>query len=278
MATKKQYFDPYGNIQDGYVIDQKTYTDEAGKNRIANGSVVPTDDGLYEMTDNGGVKITLGDMNDLFGKKSTSESTQNQYINDMYAQQTEAAKQALKAAYDANVSTINYQKTAIPETYQVAKNSTAAQSEAQKGNFNEYAAASGLNSGAGGQAQLAFSNTLQGNLSSLDKQQAKATSDLDYQLTQLTTQYQNDIAKAIADGNFQEAQALYDDYKTQSAQNLEQQRYNQSRSDQQDETKYNRALTAAEASGNYSGMAAFGWTSEQIASANKAQQSRYNLS
>ena len=208
------------------------------------------------------------------------------YINGIYEAKTQAATAALKAAYDQNVLAGKAARDAIPGTYYDAKNSTAAQSAIQQNNFNEYAAARGLNSGAGGQAQLAYSNTLQSNLSGLDRQQAKDISAVDLQLAQLGAKYQNDIAAAIAEGKFNEAQALYNQYLTdqqnaiQQAQfdeqmalqqqqlAIQQQQYQQSLTSQQNETAYNRAADAAQATGIYDGLAAFGWNPLQIAIAN----------
>jgi hypothetical protein len=99
----------------------------------------------------------------------------------------------------------------IPATYNTARNSTAATSAVNQAGFNERAAASGLNSGAGGQAALAYGNTLAGNLSSLDQQQAQALTDIETQRQKLSSQYNSAIAQAIADNDYQKAQALYNE-------------------------------------------------------------------
>ena len=66
----------------------------------------------------------------------------------------------------------------------------------------------GLNTGASGQAQLALSNVLQSNLANINRAQADALSQLDLQINNLTTQYRNDVARAIAEGDFAKAQAV----------------------------------------------------------------------
>lgn len=184
-------------------------------------------------------------------------NTAEDYINNIYKQQTEANQAALTAAYNKNVSNINAQLETLPALYNDARNKTASQSEVQRANFNEYAAANGLNSGAGGQAQLSFANTLQGNLSSLDKAQADETSKYNLQLTQLASDYQNALQQALAQGNLDKTKALYQEYQTNKA-------YLQA----QEETDFNRKLTLAQLGaqyGDFSGYAALGFTPEQIA-------------
>lgn len=178
-------------------------------------------------------------------------------INNIYKQQTELNQAALTAAYDKNVSNINAQIGALPALYNDARNKSASQSEVQRANFNEYAAANGLNSGTGGQAQLSFANTLQGNLSSLDKAQADETSKYQLQLTQLASDYQNAMQQALAQGNLDKSKALFEAYQTNKA-NLQ----------AMQDADYSKNLTKAQILaqyGDFSGFAALGYTPEQIA-------------
>ena len=67
-----QYWDKNGNRQIGYMINGQTYVDQAGTQRIGEGSRVQTGNGLYEMTANGGVKIpgyTQTTYEDAYGNK-----------------------------------------------------------------------------------------------------------------------------------------------------------------------------------------------------------------
>lgn len=252
MATQRAYLDPNGNAQIGYIIDNKTYKDELGTTRIDIGSTVKGDDGtVYKMTENGGVVVPPETIQPY-------TSVSDKYTNDIYDAYNETTKQALDSVYQQNVNTLNNTKAGIPQTYQDARNSTAAQSETQRANFNEYAAASGLNSGTGGQAQLAFSNTLQSNLSGLDREQAKAISDIDLQITNLTVQSKADIAKALAAGNLEKSRSLLDNYNTEIA-----------RLDALKQQREAMALSAAQYSGIFDAMAAYGWTQEQIIAAHE---------
>ena len=101
----------------------------------------------------------------------------------------------------------------------------------------------------------------------------------------MQTQYKNDVAKAIAEGDFAKAQALYNNYQAERDRMIQQQQYMSnlaynyatldrlrendaySRESNEYERNYSIALTAAQSSGDFSGMAAFGWTPEQISSA-----------
>ena len=103
--------------------------------------------------------------------------------------------QALRGAYDKNMLTLDQSAAKIPEEYQTARNQTATQAEMQKQAMNESFAASGLNTGAGSQAELARSNVLQSNLSAIGKAEANALAEVE------------NVAQAIADGNLARAQA-----------------------------------------------------------------------
>jgi hypothetical protein len=191
------------------------------------------------------------------------------FINGIYEAKTNSATAALKSAYDQSVLAGNSARNAIPGTYYDARNQTAAQSAIERQNFNEYAAASGLNNGAGGQAQLAMGNTLQANLSSLDKQQAKDISAVDLQLAQIKAKYEGDIAAAIAEGKLQEAQALYQQYQIDQQNAIQQAQFDAQMNANKSNSNYAQMLNKAQtlaAAGDFSGYKALGYTAEEIAS------------
>lgn len=131
------------------------------------------------------------------------------YINEMHRAQQEAAQASLEAAYKQNVAAIDRAGVGVDKTYQDAKNQAAGTSEQAKRNFAQYATANGLNNGTAGQAELARSVTLQKALGELDKQKAQTVADLELQRTNAETEYNSAIAKAKAEGDYQLAQALY---------------------------------------------------------------------
>ena len=146
----------------------------------------------------GGTGASAGGVNDY-----------SEYIEEMNRAQQEAALAELRAAYEKNLAGMDRTQQSISPTYQSARNQAAGNAARQQQAFNEFAAAYGLNSGTAGQAQLAMSNALQGNLSGIDTAEANALSDLELQRSQAEIDYNNAIAQAKAEGNYQLAQQLY---------------------------------------------------------------------
>lgn len=209
----------------------------------------------------------------------TAMSMQDQYLNDMYAQQEALAKSKLEQAYNKNVATLNATAAKIPETYNTARNQTAAMSEQNRAAFNEIAAARGINSGAGSQANLAMSNVLTGNIGALNKQEADAITNINTQRAQLEIDYKNRIAQAQAEGNLAKAQALYQEAIRQDNLLLEQQQ-NQQNFDFQKQ-QYNNSLVANNAEalasiGDFSGfkLPPYNWTDAQVQAAQSLFQQK----
>lgn len=133
----------------------------------------------------------------------------SQYLEEMYAAQKAAALAQLNAAYQSSLNALDRAEQGIGAQYQTARGNTAGASELAKRNFAEYAAASGLNSGTGGQAELGRNVTLQNNLNAIDTAEADAISDLQLQRSNAEVQYNNAIAQAEAQGDYELASALY---------------------------------------------------------------------
>ena len=104
-------------------------------------------------------------------------------------------------------------REAIPQVYQGEKNDLAAQSAVAERNFEEYAAGTGLASGARGQARLAMENTRQAGMSALDAQEGAALAEADRQEAALKRAYQDGIARAVAEGAYDRAAALLEEYR-----------------------------------------------------------------
>ena len=134
------------------------------------------------------------------------------YLNDMYNAYTEAQLSALKSAYEQNLAGLQADAEKIPEIYQGARNEAASQNDISRMAFNEYANARGLNTGTSGQAALASSATLQSNLADISTQESDAIAENALQQQQLAIQYRNAAVQAQAEGDYQLAQALYDEY------------------------------------------------------------------
>lgn len=142
-----------------------------------------------------------------------SATSQEEYIKAMYEASLKAQEEALRASYEKNTGALDYQESKLAPTYDAAANNAGAQAAIQRANFNESANASGLNTGAGSQAELSMRNAEAANISAIRKAQADAQAELDYQRSQLTLEYQNAIREAIAKNELEKAQALYEEAK-----------------------------------------------------------------
>lgn len=271
MATERLYVDPTGKYQKGYIIGDKTYVDPEGKTRVAVGSQSQDDKGQWhQLTDTGGVAIPADQS--YVGKQLAAQNQSgggtNDYISGIANAQAQAKIAALENAYAQNVSGLQAQKAELPTTFATARNQTASQYETGRANFNQYAARTGLNSGAGGQAQLAMGTTYQGNLGQLDRAEIKATNDINTQLSNMTNKYRSEVAQAQAEGDYDRMTMLYQQYQNE-------QNYLRQQQAQQESNTYNRSVYDAETLakyGDFSGYAALGYSPEQIANMQTAYQ------
>ena len=211
--------------------------------------------------------------------------------NDVYDAALDAAIAGLQNAYDQSRLEIEHAMSGIPQQYQDQRNAVAAQSERDRLRWNEYAAATGLGSGVNGQASLAFSTQLQNDLGSLRRGEADAIADMQLQLNQLEVSYQNSIAEAIANNEYERAAALLEEYRQQAQSvvdtaqlqaQLDTDRWlNQAYLDQDiadfnqnaDQQNYQELLDRAEtlaAFGNFSGYLALGSSQDQVEQMRKA--------
>lgn len=183
------------------------------------------------------------------------------YLQSMYDSYTQSQLAALESAYQQNLADLQANAEQIPKTYQAARNEAASQNDLARQSFNEYAAARGLNTGTSGQAALANSAVLQGNMADISTQEANALAENALQQQKLAIEYRNAAVQAQAEGNYQLAQALYseyvrqDDAAMQAAQlaqsqanweaefNASQQQYQDSLAAQQQDYAYNLAMT-----------------------------------
>ena len=187
------------------------------------------------------------------------------YIQQMYDAKKKAGLAALKAAYDKNVATLDAAGNKIPGVYDTARNRTAAEAAKAQKNFNQQAVAAGLSSGTSAQAALANSVALQGNLNSINQAESDALAELELQRTNIATEYENAVAQAEANGNYELAAALYQEairvdefYAAQ-----------QKQLDAQAQQDYKNGLEMAQYlfknTGDAYGLKAYGYSDEQIA-------------
>lgn len=145
------------------------------------------------------------------GASAPKVNDYSDYIQAMAQAKREAAVSQLQAAYEKNLAQLDRAKEEIAPAYEAARNRAAGQAAQSRRQFNEYAAAHGLGSGLGGQAQLALSNHLQGTLGDLSAREADAVSKLELERAQAEADYNAALAKARSEEDYELARQLYDE-------------------------------------------------------------------
>ena len=134
---------------------------------------------------------------------------QSENINKIYDAQQKAKTDALKAAYDQNMSDYDAQAAKIPQTYNEARRQVSTQADISRANLNEQMAGSGINVGAGSQLALSQQNSRNAAMGKVSTAEADALSDLEAQRQKVKAAYQNAVAQAISENDAARAKALY---------------------------------------------------------------------
>lgn len=186
---------PSGNPTDG---------DAAGSTGTGtSGSTTPVRRTLMEMYDDY--------LNQLGGYTTPSAKDQSDLVREMYEANLAANKSQLESDYNQNLSDLESEASKIGSTYYEQQRQAQAESDRNRQSFQEYANAGGLNSGTGGQAELARQNQLSSNLNTLRQSEAEKRAEVERQRVLLGQQYQNAIQKAQADNDLAKAKALYEE-------------------------------------------------------------------
>ena len=141
-----------------------------------------------------------------------STSGQGQAINDLYDAKKQSQLTQLESAYQESRAEAEAARDKLPGQYRQQANDLAAQYERNRRNFNLQADASGLNTGAASQAALAQNSAYQRDIGALRTAQADAMTEADRGIADLERQYQANVSSAIADNDYQRAQALMNEY------------------------------------------------------------------
>lgn len=200
---------------------------------------------------------------------------QTQQVNTAYDLAREAQLAALEGAYNKSKLEQEQAMAKIPASYQAAANQVSAEAMRAQRTEDEYAAAVGLNSGAGAQSRLARDIATQGSIGSIRTAEADAITNAQNQLALLHADYQMQVQAAIANNEYERAVALLDEYRTaassavsvaqaQADENYRAQTANISLNQYAEQQALNRAETMA-AYGDFSGYADLGYSPEQIA-------------
>ena len=134
-------------------------------------------------------------------------------IGAMYDLQRESQLRALEEAYNRNRSTLQGSYDELSRIYGGKTADLAAQYERNRMSTNEALAASGLNVGAGSQANLAQQANYLKAYGQIGAEQSRAERDLSRQIADLEMNYKSAVSQAIADNDYQKAAALLDEYK-----------------------------------------------------------------
>ena len=145
-----------------------------------------------------------------------SYQAQTDAVNNQYDAAINSQKTALENAYNMNKTQMERDMAKIPEAYNNALNNQASAYERQRQAFNERAAGSGIGTGTGSQAALAMNVANQGNMASINKAKADAITDAQNKITDLHTSYQNSVAEAVAQNDYERAVQMLNEYRTQA--------------------------------------------------------------
>ena len=164
----------------------------------------------------GGQSSTPGGVNSgafasVFGSAGGGGYDLSDVLKRMKASELEAKLAGLKGAFDKSNAALDDAWARLPQEFNDARDEIAAQNAIQKQRFDEQAAASGLNTGTTGQAELARSSILQRELAGVAREQANAESDINLQRAQLVADLQTAIAQAAAEGDAELSEMLYEE-------------------------------------------------------------------
>ena len=154
----------------------------------------------------------INQLQQMQGQKTPTAADQSDYIRQMYEQQLAANKAQLESDYNQNVSNLAGEESKVGSNYYEQRRQTQANADRAQANYNEVANASGLNTGAASQAALAQNSAYQRDMGALRTSQAEAMAEADRGIAELERQYQANVSSAIADNDYQRAQALLNEY------------------------------------------------------------------
>lgn len=143
--------------------------------------------------------------------KTPTANSQEELIRKMYESNLASNKSQLESDYNQNLSDLGAEESKLGQIYYEQQRQAQAESDRNRQAFQEYANARGLNSGTGGQAELAQGNQLSANLNALRQSEAEKRAEVERQRQLLGQQYQQAIQKAQADNDLNLAKALYEE-------------------------------------------------------------------
>ena len=136
-------------------------------------------------------------------------------INKIYDAQRAQREQELKSAYDQSLSSYQAAQDKIAPQYQSAANDLGTQYERNRLNFARQAAASGINTGTAAQESLARGSQYQRDFGALRTSESEAQAEAERKKADLLTAYQNNVAAALSENDYNRATALLNEANNQ---------------------------------------------------------------
>lgn len=294
MGAANKY---YGELVNQFGYNAKDYYDKkydqvygAGSSDVfdaTNGRVKTYNDLVRALGESGAQQYLAGSgtssgVQGLPGGAAGAGNDAFQYIRDMYDRKNAAQLAALKSTYEQNVMDYQAQDDLISAEAQRQRNQAAAQNDLQRMYMNEMGIMRGLNTGATGQLALAQSAEFQGNLANIGTQEQKSLADSALARAKLKAQYSAAVDQAIAQNDYELANALYQEYVRQDELSRKQAVADQEQANWEAKFQYQQnqdAMADAEAKakllagfGDFSGYRALGYSDAEIA----LMQSAYN--
>lgn len=141
-----------------------------------------------------------------------TKGTQGQAVAAMYDANRDANLANMEAEYNRARSQQEADAAKIAGNYRQQFNDLGAQYERQRRNNNMQAAANGLNSGTASQMQLAQTNSYLRSAGQLGAAQAQEQANAARGLADLESAYRSQVNQAVANADYQRAQALLQGY------------------------------------------------------------------
>ena len=146
--------------------------------------------------------------------------SREQQINDLYDKKFKATSDTITAAQNRAVTAAEQARDKLAPQYQDSMNQLSAEYERQRRNNNLQAQMNGLNTGANSQMQLGQMNVYSQGQAGLQRQMNEAVDAANQNIVDIKTQFEDKIAEAAGENDYQRAAALLDEYSNQYQQML----------------------------------------------------------
>ena len=151
----------------------------------------------------------------------TNEAAGKKYVDDTFDTSIKNQQQALTDAYNKNAPLQENQQNTIKDLYGKAQYDIGVQNDRNDANLTQFANVRDMNTGLGSQHRLNLGNTRNAANAAVAAAQSRALEDATRQAELMKTMYQNNIASALANGEYKKAAAQLDEYNRRQQMNEE---------------------------------------------------------